>query len=232
MTIDRLANPALIIVDMQNDFVRVGAPMEVPDARTTIRVHQALLTACRANGVPVIYTKFLAGPQSTLIWEWSPALAPPVCACWKGFERYYADIDRTLDCSEIVDELTPAAGDPIVEKYGYGAFHHTNLLHLLQARHVESVVITGTVTQICVEETARESFKHGYPTTIVRDAVSSYLPDLHDAALDNFARKFGWVDPSAAVLEALSARPSIAAGSIRSGLTAQSSHGLIPQRRA
>src|SRR5262249_492584 len=72
MAIDRFSRPALIIVDMQNDFVRVGAPLEVPEARPTIAVHQTLLATCRARSIPVIYTKFLAGPEWTPIWEWSP----------------------------------------------------------------------------------------------------------------------------------------------------------------
>ena len=85
MTIDRFAHPALLVVDMQNDFVRVGAPLEVPQARETIAAHQLLLTTCRELEIPIIYTKFVAGPRRTLMWEWSPELAPPVCSCWKGF---------------------------------------------------------------------------------------------------------------------------------------------------
>jgi nicotinamidase-related amidase len=206
MSIDRFACPALIIVDMQNDFVRVGAPLEVPDARATIPVHYMLIAACRAAGAPVIYTRFIAGPQRTLVWEWSPQHAPPICCCWPGFQRFYPDVGRERDCAAIIDELAPAPGDPIVDKYGYGAFHHTNLNDVLKAHHVQSVLVTGTVTQICVEETARGSFEHGYPTTIVADAVSSYLPDLHAAALKNFALKFGWVSPAAEVIAELTAR--------------------------
>ncbi len=203
MTIDRFAHPALVVVDMQNDFVRVGAPLEVPDARSTIAVHQELLEVCRALRVPVIYTKFLAGPKRTLMWEWSPPLAPPTCGCWKGFRRHYADVAEDLDCSDIIAELYPEAGEFVVEKFGYGSFHNTHLDDILKAHHVESVIITGTVTQICVEETARESFKHGYRTTIVSDAVSSYMPDLQAAVLKNFALKFGWVSPAEEVITAL-----------------------------
>jgi nicotinamidase-related amidase len=209
MTIDRFAHPALLVVDMQNDFVRLGAPLEVPQARETIAAHQLLLTTCRELEIPIVYTKFVAGPRRTLMWEWSPELAPPICSCWKGFPRYYPDVDKELDCSEIVDELCPEPGDPIVEKFGYGAFHNTNLDDLLKARHVQSVLITGTVTQICVEESARESFKRGYPTTIVSDAVSSYVPDLHAAVLKNFARKFGWVSPMEEVLNELRQRHGV-----------------------
>jgi nicotinamidase-related amidase len=206
MSIDRFAHPALIIVDMQNDFVRTGAPLEVPDSRATIPVQRVLAEACRDLGIPVIYTKFIARPERILLWEWSPVHAPPVCCCWKGFPRYYPDADRELDCSDIIEELYPEPGDPIIDKFGYGAFHDTSLNDLLRARQVESVLVTGTVTQICVEETARESSKRGYRTTIVSDAVSSYMPDLHAAVLKNFALKFGWVAPAAEVINELRKR--------------------------
>jgi nicotinamidase-related amidase len=209
MTLDRLACPALLIVDMQNDFVRVGAPLEVPLARDTIPVHRRLLEFCRGRRVPVLYTKFIAGPRRTLIWEWSPVLAPPVCCCWKGHRRYYADVGRELDGSDIIDEIKPRPDDPVIEKFGYGAFHNTNLDDLLRARHVESLLVTGTVTHICVEETAREAFKRGYRTTIVADAVSSFVPDLHEAALKNFRLKFGWVSTAPELIDAMAAHPRL-----------------------
>jgi len=65
------------------------------------------------------------------------------------------------------------------------------------------VVIAGTVTQICVEETARESFHHGYRTVLLADAVSSFDPELQAATLKNFAMKFGRVMDSAAFLRAV-----------------------------
>ena len=175
----------------------------VVDGLLEQRRGRALLAVFRPRGIPVIYTKFLAGPERTLIWDWSPQVAPPVCCCWKGFLRFYEDVGKELDCADIIDEIYPEPGDPIVDKFGYGAFHNTNLDDLLKARHVESVLITGTVTQICVEETARESFKRGYPTTLVSDAVSTYAPDLQTAVLKNFAHKFGWVSTAKEVIAAL-----------------------------
>lgn len=70
---------------------------------------------------------------------------------------------------------------------------------------VASLVITGTVTQICVEETAREAFHHGYRTTIVEDGVSSFAPDLQAATLKNFAMKFGWVSKSESIISGVNA---------------------------
>ena len=209
MTVDRWNKPALVIVDMQNDFVRVGAPMEVPDTRVTLPHHQRLIAQCRQTKFPIIYTRFLAGPCRTLTYEWSPELEPPLFACQRGYRRYYADVEQTLDCIDIVAEIYPQPGDYIIDKYGYGAFHSTNLDDTLHSLDIESLIITGTVTQICVEETAREAFHHGYKTTLVSDAVSSYLPDLHAATLKNFARKFGWVSTTDEVLAAIAQRSGI-----------------------
>jgi nicotinamidase-related amidase len=200
---ERLRDPALLIVDMQNDFVRRGAPLEVPDARATLPAHQRLIDAARRRGLPVVYTKFLSHPEYYLLWEWSPQCRPPTKCCWKGHHRYYEDVGRELDCTDVVEEIFPEPGDAIVEKYGYGAFHETPLASLLRARGVRSVLVTGTVTQICVEETARAAFHHGFRTTLVADAVSSYAPDLHAATLKNFAMKFGWVEDSGTLLQHL-----------------------------
>jgi nicotinamidase-related amidase len=206
MAVDRWTKPALVIVDMQNDFVRVGAPMEVPQARDTIPQHRQLIDCFRRHRFPIVYTRFLAGDQPRLLWEFSPKLAPPTLACHAGHERYYADVHKTLDCAAIIDELAPLADDTIIDKLGYGAFHDTRLDDTLKKMSVESLIITGTVTQICVEETARQAFHYGYKTTLISDAVSSYVPDLHAATLKNFALKFGWVSTAREVVDVLDGR--------------------------
>lgn len=196
----RLKDPALLVVDMQNDFVRVGAPLEVPDARATVASIRRLLDAFRARRLPVVFTRFLAEPTPGLMWLWSPQCRPETKCCWKGHPRTYADAEGVLDCAEVIGELAPLPGETVVDKVGYGAFHGTHLDRRLRALGVGSLLVTGTVTQICVEETAREAFHHGYRTTIVSDTVSSYAPDLHAATLKNFALKFGWVADSETVL--------------------------------
>jgi nicotinamidase-related amidase len=184
---------ALIVVDMQNDFVRVGAPLEVPYARETIEVHLELLDWFRARGKPVVFTRFVAGPFPTLMWKWSPAIAPPVCCCWPGFMRAYGDIEGERDCVAVIDELAPRQGEAQIDKYGYNGFHRTRLTDLLVAHDVDTVLITGTVTQICVEDTARGAFHEGFQAAVVADAVSSYAPDLHRASLQTLAMKYGRV---------------------------------------
>ena len=201
---------ALVVVDMQNDFVRVGAPLEVPDARATIPVQRRLVDAFRAAPRPVVFTRFLAGPERTLMWNWSPVIAPPTCCCWPGFRRTYADAPEELDCTAVVDELAPLPGEPQVEKYGYNAFHRTNLTDILRSRRVDTVVLTGTVTQICVEDTARGAFHEGFQVVVVCDGVSSYDPELHQNTFRNVELKYGRVLTSDDVLAALAASPSVA----------------------
>jgi len=197
---ERVVNPALLIVDMQNDFVRQGAPLEVVEARSTLPAIQRLATAFRALGLPVVYTRFLAEQSPGLMWLWSPQCGPEVKCCWEGVSRRYDDTAAELACTAVIDELAPQAGDPILDKYGYGSFHNTGLDALLRKRGVQSLVVVGTVAQICVEQTAREAFHHGYRTTVVSDGVSSFDSELKAAMLRNFAMKFGWVADTETVL--------------------------------
>jgi nicotinamidase-related amidase len=190
---------ALVVVDMQNDFVRVGAPLEVPDARATIEPIQATIALFRRLGRPVVFTRFIAGPKETLLWAWSPQLRPPVCCCKPGFMRRYGDVGRELDCVAVIDELPVQPGDYLVDKYWYGAFFRTNLHDILISEHVDTVAVCGTVTQICVEETAREAFHLGLKAVVLSDCVSSFDPGMHAAALKNFAMKFGRVMDSRAL---------------------------------
>ena len=105
---ERVADPALVVVDMQNDFVRAGAPLEVPDARTTIAAQQRLLETFRARGLPVVFTRFLSYESDCLMWLWSPECHPATRACWPGHTRSYDDVEGPLECIAVVDELAPA----------------------------------------------------------------------------------------------------------------------------
>jgi nicotinamidase-related amidase len=124
-----------------------------------------------------------------------------VNCCHRGFLRTYSDIKSERECIAVIDELVPRPEEHIVDKFGYGAFFHTNLEDILRAERADTVVIAGTVTQICVEETARESLRHGFKTIVLSDGVSSFDPELQRAMLKNFAMKFGIVMDSSRFLE-------------------------------
>src|SRR5437879_12430925 len=111
---------------MQNDFVRVGAPLEVADARATISAHRALLDAFRRRGFPVAYTKFITRPGYTLLWECSPQCRTPTRCCCKGHPRSYPDVGHELNCTDINREVYPEPDGGVLEQVGYCAIErHT-----------------------------------------------------------------------------------------------------------
>ena len=191
---------ALLIVDMQNDFVRVGAPQEVPTAREIVPSVAGLAEAFRRRRRPVIYTRFLAGPAATLITLWSPECGADQRSCWLGHQRSYSDVVGPREGPGVIDELAPRRGELVIDKYGYGAFHNTMLGDVLRALSVSQVVVTGVVTQICVEDTVRQGMQLGLEMVLVRDGVASFDADLHNATLRNVEMKFGVVTDSGEVL--------------------------------
>jgi ureidoacrylate peracid hydrolase len=211
----RPAAQALLVVDMQNDFVRMGAPQEVPDARRAIPVIAKLITAFREARRPVLYTRFISGPQRTIMWTWSPECGEELKSCWRGHFRRYQDREAELEGPAVVDELTPEVGDEVIDKYGYGGFYKTPLTDALRARHVEQVVVVGTVTQICVEDTVRGGFHEGFEMVVARDGVASFDSELHGATLKNLAMKFALVVSSGEVVTALRDHKPSHAGSGR-----------------
>ena len=184
---------AFVIVDMQNDFVRSNAPLGVPDAVTTIQPINMVKDMFRGAKRPVIFTRFVAGNEPSLLWIWSPQIQEPTNCCKIGHRRYYEDIKAEREVIAIIDELEPQADDPIIDKFWYGALFRTNLEDVLYSFNVDTVVIAGTVTQICVEDTARQAFHHGFKTLVLRDCVSSFDPQLHEATLKNLNMKFATV---------------------------------------
>lgn len=200
---ERFPAPALLVVDLQNDFVRPGAPLEVAAARSTLEKNRALIDTFRRAGLPVVFTRFVADERDALFSLWSPECQSELKCCWRGHRRTYQDTIEPLSCIDVVSELAPADGDLVIDKHSYGAFHGTELHQMLQARGVRSIVLTGTVTQICVEQTGREAFQLGYRVTIATDAVSSHSPALAEATLANFEAKFGWISTTQEILTAL-----------------------------
>ena len=183
----------LIVVDMQNDFVRVGAPMELPSCRAAIPNARRVIDACRTAKVPIVYLKFIAGPRETLIWTWSPTLVPSDKCCWKNHKRRYADIGREAEVTDIVEELTPKPGDWIVEKYSYGGFYETNLHTILQANHVEHTIILGAAMPFCVDDTVTGAFDRQYRVFLVADATGAFDEEFAKNSLRRIAKKYGRV---------------------------------------
>ena len=149
------ARTALVVVDMQNDFVKRGGSLLVPGAAATIPVIRHLLDLARASRMRVVYSQdtHSAGDPEWSIWPEH---------CREGSWGW-----------EIVAELAPAAGDTVLRKLRYDAFYGTPLDHLLRLWSVETLVICGTLANICVHYTAASAALRWYGVVIPRDAISA-----------------------------------------------------------
>ncbi len=158
---------ALLVIDMLNDFVLPGAPLEVPETRRIIGNVRREIDAAHAAGRPVIYICDTHAPDD------------------KEFRRFGwpAHGVRGTKGSEVVEELKPGPGDMVVHKTSYSSFEGTALGSVLRARGIDSVRLTGCVTHICILFTAYESVLREYAVTVVTDGVAGIAREDHDAAL-------------------------------------------------
>lgn len=184
---------AVLVVDMQNDFVRQGAPMALQSCRNVIPNAQKILKACREKSIPVIYLKFITSPKETLAWIWSPQHKPPVKCTWKNYKRYYDDIKREVEVTDIIDELYPEPEDHIVEKYGYNGFYNTNLEAVLKSNHIEYLIVFGALTPICVDDTIAGAFERGFKVLAVSDAMGTFDNEFHKNSIRMIDMKYGRV---------------------------------------
>ena len=204
-----LSRPALLVIDMQNDFVLEAAPMRVAAAARTVPVIAGLLAAFRAAGLPVGFTRYIStGRYAHLAGHlpWLHLLEPPVNACRPGFLRSYPNVSGPRDCADMIDALQPEPGEIVVDKPYFSAFHETDLDQRLRESGADSLVVTGTITEMCVEDTARHAVHFGWPVTVLSDAVSSDNEPAAAAMLSAFARNYGKVTTSQDALSRLAAR--------------------------
>ncbi|UCG00089.1 MAG: cysteine hydrolase [Spirochaetaceae bacterium] len=188
-----LKKAALVVVDMQNDFVRRGAPFFLQGCNEAIPNVQKVLHACRKTKVPVVFLKFTAGPSETLIWTWSKPLHPPDKACWKNCSRFYEEIQREAEGHDIIDELYPVEGEGIVEKYSYGGFYETNLHAILQARHAKQLIIVGCAAPFCIDDTVTGAFDRQYRNFVVSDAIGYFDKEFLASSLRRISMKYARV---------------------------------------
>jgi nicotinamidase-related amidase len=170
-----MSKQALLVIDMLNDFVREGALLEVPAARSILPALQARLAEARGRGVPVIY---LCDAHRSDDPEFSRMGWPPHAV--KGTEG-----------AEVTSELAPLETDPVVEKTTYSGFHQTGLEGILQSFGVTDLVLTGCVTNICILYTAYEAVIRGYRVTVPTDCVAPLDPADGEFALKQMEQVLG-----------------------------------------
>jgi nicotinamidase-related amidase len=212
------ATTALLVIDMQRDFLEPGGFGEslgndVGQLRRTIAPLSALMAAWRAAGLMVVHTREGHLPDLSD--------CPPAKLTRGAPSRRIGDpgpngriLIRGEYGHDIVDELAPAPGEAVVDKPGKGAFYATGLADLLAENGIRSLIVAGVTTEVCVHTTVREANDRGYECLVLADCVGSYFPEFHQAGLDMIAAQggiFGWVAGSTAVLAALRGAPVLQA---------------------
>lgn len=166
---------AVLVIDMQNDFVEEGAPLEFPEGRGVIPAIQRVLDAARSRKMPVVHATHVhrAGGADLGVHR---ELYPPVAA-----GEALVDGERG---AEIHPELAPLPGEPVIKKHRYNSFYATDLEIILRGLGVETVVLTGMTTECCVLGTARGALERGFRSVVVSDACASCdYPDLGAGAM-------------------------------------------------
>jgi nicotinamidase-related amidase len=181
---------ALLIIDMQKDFIAPGygaerAGRDLTAGRAIIPALQRLLSGARSAGVCVAHVGFL-----TLRDRRSDS------GPWLAQRRQSTFSSDTLclegtDGVDFIDELAPNADELRIEKFRYSAFAGTSLDMMLRARGIRTVVITGVSTNACVESTLRYAMELSYYVVVPRDGVASWSEPLHNATLENVKHRFG-----------------------------------------
>jgi ureidoacrylate peracid hydrolase len=201
---------AHLIVDLQNGFMEPGATVELPVARDIVPNVNEICKAVRAAGAINVFIRYLIDDATQTNWSsWFTDFASP--------QRRQAMIDTFgKDCHGFAlwSGLDVKPEDLIVDKTRFGAFvpGSSQLHEILQARGIDTLIITGTATNVCCESTARDAMQMNYKVIFVADGNAALSDAEHNATLNNMAGLFadvmtteelvGFLDKAAAMRQA------------------------------
>jgi nicotinamidase-related amidase len=190
---------ALVIIDMQRDFVLPGGFGEKLGNDTSLLLAAVEPTArvlkrAREKGMFVVHTR--EGHRSDL----SDCPPAKLTRGGKTFIGTDGPMGRILVRGEqghdIIHQLYPADGEPVIDKPGKGSFHATDLHQILLDRGVKTLVVCGVTLEVCVHTTVREANDRGYECVVLSDCVASYFPEFQRVGLEMIKAQggiFGWV---------------------------------------
>ncbi len=202
---------ALVIIDMQRDFLEPGGfgaalGNDVSLLKAAVGPCRELLAAARRAGILVIHTREGHRPDLTCAPPHKVERGDPATRIGAP-----GPMGRILVRGEpghdIIPELYPVAGEPVVDKPGKGAFYQTDLELMLKNRGIDTLLVCGVTTEVCVNTTVREANDRGFRCIVLSDCCASYFPEFHAAGLAMIKAQggiFGSVTASAPVIAALS----------------------------
>jgi len=204
------ATTALVIIDMQRDFVLPGGFGEKLGNDTSLLLAaveptRRVLEAARRKRMLVIHTREGHRPDLS---DCPPA---KLTRGGKTFIGEPGPMGRILVRGEqghdIIHQLYPVAGEPVIDKPGKGSFHATDLHQILLDRRIRTLVVCGVTLEVCVHTTVREANDRGYECVVLGDCVASYFPEFQRVGLEMIKAQggiFGWVSSSRNFISAIS----------------------------
>jgi ureidoacrylate peracid hydrolase len=193
---------ALIIVDVQNDFVSAEGSAakrgeDVSAAMAMVPNLLRLIDEARRVGLTIVYIRTIHSEWTdTPSWIYRSSQKSGLNTCREGTwgAEFYAGI-------------SPLPSERVVIKHRYSAFINTDLNTVLKARGIQSVLVCGVATNVCVETTTRDAYMFDYYVTMIDDCSAAYEPKLHMGTLENMRRHFGLVASSNEIIETWKALP-------------------------
>jgi biuret amidohydrolase len=182
-----LDRAALVIIDMQRDFLEPGGfgaalGNDVSRLKVAVEPCQDVLAAFRKLGVLVIHTREGHRPDLTDAPPHKVDRGDPAMRIGAP-----GPMGRILVRGEpghdIIPELYPEAGEPVIDKPGKGAFYQTDLDLMLRNRGIDTLFVCGVTTEVCVNTTVREANDRGYRCIVLADCCASYFPEFHEFGL-------------------------------------------------
>jgi ureidoacrylate peracid hydrolase len=202
---------ALLVIDVQRGFLEPGAALEVPPGREIIPNLQRLIETCRQKRVPVVFTEFVYatavpclrgdpfGPEHLAARPGEPTgFGLPSSNCLIG-----PVAEAGPNSAEVIPELTPRLDELVVRGHSYDKFLGTPLDLALRSQDVRSLIVTGILTDVCVNCTLLSAANRDYRVTAVTDGVATLWPDLQEACFTIWRRKFARLRDTAEVLAEL-----------------------------
>jgi ureidoacrylate peracid hydrolase len=205
----RPGQTALVVIDMQRGFLDPGAALEVPAGRDIVPNLKRLVDACRRRGVPVVFTEFVYSTAVPCLRgdPFGPEHLPAVEGHPTGF-GYPSDncliaphAAEGPDSADTIPELAPRPDELIVRGHAYDKFLGTPLDLALRTRGIRYLVLTGVVTDICVNSTLLTAANLDYRVTAVTDGVATLWPEIQRACFDIWRRKFARLRTTDEVLQ-------------------------------
>jgi ureidoacrylate peracid hydrolase len=193
---------ALIVVDVQNDFVSPEGSAgkrgdDVGAAIAMIPNLTRLIDQARKMGLTIVYIRTTHSEWTdTASWIYRTSQKSGLSTCREG--TWGADF---------YDGIAPLPSERVVIKHRYSAFINTDLNTVLKARGIQSILVCGVATNVCVETTARDGYMYDYYVTMIDDCSAAYDAKLHMSTLENIRRHFGLVASSHQIIESWSGLP-------------------------